>query len=75
MHVNPVYFFLFFSVYLFAIETYMKRSKKKSNYLDSRGEEAQKKPAGLWRIQRQLHKHSYVTLPIQIIYLLNKELA
>ena len=26
---------------------YMKRSKKKSNYLDSHGEEAQKKPAGL----------------------------
>ena len=38
------------SVYLFAIEKYMKRNKKKSNYLDSHGGEAQKKPAGLWRM-------------------------
>ena len=39
------------SVYLFAIEKYMKRSKKKkSKYLDSHGEEAQKKPGGLWRM-------------------------
>ena len=37
----------FSSVYLFAIENYMNRSKKKSNYLDSHGEEAQKKLAGL----------------------------
>ena len=37
----------FSSVYLFAIENYMDRSKKKSNYLDSHGEEAQKKLAGL----------------------------
>ena len=37
------------SVYLFAIENYMNRSKKKkkSNYLDSHGEEAQKKLTGL----------------------------
>ena len=35
------------SVYLFAIEKYMKRNQKKSNYLDSHGEEAQKKLAGL----------------------------
>ena len=35
------------SVYLFAIENYMNSSKKKSNYLDSHGEEAQKKLAGL----------------------------
>ena len=35
------------SVCLFAIENYMNRSKKKSNHLDSRGEEAQKKLAGL----------------------------
>ena len=40
----------FSSVYLFAIEKYMKRSKKKMNYLDSHGEEAQKKPAGFWRM-------------------------
>ena len=38
----------FSSVCLFAIENYMNRSKKKkSNYLDSHGEEAQKKLAGL----------------------------
>ena len=40
----------FSSVYLFAIENYMNRSKKKSNYLDSHGEEAQKKLAGLQRM-------------------------
>ena len=39
---------MFCSVYLFAIENYMNRSKKKkSNYLDSHGEEAQEKLAGL----------------------------
>ena len=27
-----------------------KEAKKKSNYLDSHGKEAQKKPAGLWRM-------------------------
>ena len=37
----------FSSVYLFAIENYLNRSKKKSTYLDSHGEEAQKKLAGL----------------------------
>ena len=38
----------FVSVCLFGIENYMNRSqKKKFNYLDSHGEEAQKKLAGL----------------------------
>ena len=38
----------FNSIYLFAIENYMNRSnKKQKNYLDSHGEEAQKKLAGL----------------------------
>ena len=42
-------FILFIFIYLpFAIENYMNRSKKKAkNYLDSHGEEAQKKLAGL----------------------------
>ena len=37
----------FSSVYLFAIENYKKKKKKKSNYLDSHGEDVQKKLAGL----------------------------
>ena len=45
---SELFIFNSISIYLFAIENYMNRSKKKAkNYLDSHGEEAQKKLAGL----------------------------